>query len=101
MKKLVDLYSTKHEYIFFGCELSFVFSWILWLHAFFVFFEYIQIFIFNLHSMAVHALIEPNPTSLRLIPIKGDHSPKSPFLGATSAKSPKMESKTTLHLVSH
>ena len=38
---------------------------------------------------------------LRLILIEGDCSPKSPFLGATSAKSQKMESKPTLHLVSH
>ena len=32
---------------------------------------------------------------------QGDYSPNSPFLGATSAKLQKLESKTTLHLVSH
>ena len=42
-----------------------------------------------------------SPAQLRLVLIEGDHSPKSPFLRATSAKSKKMESKTTLHFVSH
>ena len=51
---LVDLYSAEHEYIFFGCKSSFVFSWILQLHVFFVYFEYIQIFILNLHSTAAY-----------------------------------------------
>ena len=41
-----------------GHESSFVFSQILWLHAFFVYCEYIQISIFSLHSMAVDALIQ-------------------------------------------
>ena len=53
---LADLYSPEHEYILGGHESSFVFSQILWLHAFFVYFEYIQIFIFNLLSMVAHAL---------------------------------------------
>ena len=41
------------------------------------------------------------PFNLRFVLIEGDCSPKSPFLGAMSAKSKKMESKTALHLVSH
>ena len=53
---MADLYSAEHEYIWGGHEASFVFSQILWLHAFFVYFEYIQIFIFNLLSMVAHVL---------------------------------------------
>ena len=39
--------------------------------------------------------------SMRLVLIKRDHAPKSPFLGAMSEKLQNMESNTTLHLVSH
>ena len=57
---MVDLYSVKHEDTFWH-ESPFVFSWILWLHAFFVYFEYIQIFHiqFTLYSCASLSLVTP------------------------------------------
>ena len=51
---LVDLYSADHEYIFGGHESSFRFCTCT--HVF-VYFEYIQIFVFSLHSTPAHALI--------------------------------------------
>ena len=56
MLLLADLYSAEHEYIGGGHKSSFVFSQILQLHTFFIYIEYIHIFIFSLHSMVADAL---------------------------------------------
>ena len=42
--------------IYFWAQIIVCIQLILCLHTVFVYFEYIQIFIFNLHSMAVHPL---------------------------------------------
>ena len=53
---LVDLYSTEHEYIFLGMNHHLFSVGFCSCTNFFVYFEYNQIFIFSLHSMAADAL---------------------------------------------
>ena len=52
---LVGLYSVEHEYNFW-VQIIICIQSNFAAACFFVYFEYIQIFIFNLHSMAAHAL---------------------------------------------